>query len=193
MACEGKIKGKIFFTDQGIKKEVIVSVAPFFVSCNLVGSCGKTGNRTITYNVANPAASSQNGSTSIFASFKDEVPFFKAVPQSGTYDGNRYDLWGNCHGIERLISQSFSLMSGAISIINNVFATNPASTGLVITDSSDNVLFNIAVSECSYSISCDDDCPPGFHKCTHKKYPGYCCVPCEEVGQRINNIANKIR
>jgi hypothetical protein len=41
--------------------------------------------------------------------------------------------------------------------------------------------------------STDDDCPEGSHKCTHKKYPGYCCVPCKEVADRINSIAKKIK
>lgn len=44
-----------------------------------------------------------------------------------------------------------------------------------------------------FDVTCDEDCPEGSHKCTHNKYPGYCCLPCEETGQRINNIANKIR
>ncbi|MDZ8108986.1 MAG: hypothetical protein RM338_25640 [Nostoc sp. DedQUE12a] len=43
-----------------------------------------------------------------------------------------------------------------------------------------------------YEVSCDDDCPEGSHKCTHNKYPGYCCVPCKEVANRINNIAQKV-
>lgn len=43
-----------------------------------------------------------------------------------------------------------------------------------------------------YQVSCDDDCPEGSHKCKHDKYPGYCCVPCKEVAQRINNIAKKV-
>ncbi|MBC1242069.1 hypothetical protein [Nostoc sp. 2RC] len=44
-----------------------------------------------------------------------------------------------------------------------------------------------------YQVTCGDECPEGSHKCTHKAYPGYCCVPCKEVAQRINNIANKVR
>ncbi len=44
-----------------------------------------------------------------------------------------------------------------------------------------------------FDVACDDDCPEGSHKCRHNKYPGYCCIPCKQTGQRINNIANKIR
>ncbi|MBL1199901.1 MAG: hypothetical protein FWK04_12635 [Nostoc sp. GBBB01] len=44
-----------------------------------------------------------------------------------------------------------------------------------------------------YEVACDEECPEGSHKCIHKKYPGYCCVPCKEVGERIKNIASKVR
>ncbi|PHJ62644.1 hypothetical protein [Nostoc linckia] len=44
-----------------------------------------------------------------------------------------------------------------------------------------------------FEVSCDDDCPTGHHKCKHNKYPGYCCVPCKKVGNRIKNIASKVR
>ena len=52
---------------------------------------------------------------------------------------------------------------------------------------------NITVESCNdYKVYCDDDCPEGSHKCTHKKYPGYCCVPCQKTGDRLKNIANKV-
>ncbi|MEH2066983.1 MAG: hypothetical protein V7K47_02225 [Nostoc sp.] len=44
-----------------------------------------------------------------------------------------------------------------------------------------------------YTVSCDDECPEGYHKCKHNQYPGYCCVPCKEVGNRLKNIASKVR
>lgn len=51
----------------------------------------------------------------------------------------------------------------------------------------------IAVTNCnSYKISCDDECPEGSHRCTHNKYPGYCCIPCKETGDRLKNMANKV-
>ncbi|WP_029635983.1 hypothetical protein [[Scytonema hofmanni] UTEX B 1581] len=37
------------------------------------------------------------------------------------------------------------------------------------------------------------DCPEGSIKCSHLKYPGYCCIPCKETANKINNLANKIR
>ncbi|MEH1971110.1 hypothetical protein [Nostoc sp.] len=43
-----------------------------------------------------------------------------------------------------------------------------------------------------YEVACGDNCPKGSHKCTHNKYPGYCCVPCKQVGDRLKNIASKV-
>ncbi|MHC5759739.1 MAG: hypothetical protein ACYTXR_18480, partial [Nostoc sp.] len=43
-----------------------------------------------------------------------------------------------------------------------------------------------------YEVACGENCPKGSHKCTHKAYPGYCCVPCKEVGDKLKNIANKV-
>jgi hypothetical protein len=42
-----------------------------------------------------------------------------------------------------------------------------------------------------YKVSCDDECPPGHHKCPSNKYPGYCCLNCAEIAARINNLANR--
>ncbi|HYX18769.1 MAG TPA: hypothetical protein VE944_31255 [Nostoc sp.] len=44
----------------------------------------------------------------------------------------------------------------------------------------------------NFTVGCGDNCPEGSHKCTHNKYPGYCCVPCKEVGDRLKNMANKV-
>ncbi|MFN6485444.1 MULTISPECIES: hypothetical protein [unclassified Nostoc] len=51
---------------------------------------------------------------------------------------------------------------------------------------------NGAAASGSGCTSCLGDCPEGSHKCTHNKYPGYCCVPCKETGERLQNIANKV-
>jgi hypothetical protein len=43
-----------------------------------------------------------------------------------------------------------------------------------------------------YEVACGENCPEGSHKCTHNEYPGYCCVPCKETGDRLKNMANKV-
>jgi hypothetical protein len=43
----------------------------------------------------------------------------------------------------------------------------------------------------SISVQCGN-CPEDMHECTHQAYPGYCCVPCKETGDKLKNIANKV-
>ncbi|OCQ98964.1 hypothetical protein BCD64_23280 [Nostoc sp. MBR 210] len=42
-------------------------------------------------------------------------------------------------------------------------------------------------------VACDDNCPQGQMKCKCDKYPGYCCIPCNSVVPKINNLAAKLR
>ena len=41
-------------------------------------------------------------------------------------------------------------------------------------------------------VSCDDECPEGYIKCSSDKYPGYCCIPCKETASKIRAIGNKL-
>jgi hypothetical protein len=63
---------------------------------------------------------------------------------------------------------------------------------LTITESNSNKIIRTYQSQPIFNVTCDDDCPEGSHKCTHNKYPGYCCVPCKETGDRLKNMANKV-
>ncbi|AFY34875.1 hypothetical protein [Calothrix sp. PCC 7507] len=189
MYCEGKTKGKVIFTENGVTKQIIVPTAPFSISFQPAGNCGISGTRSVIYTAENLSGTR---STSI-NSFKNETLFFKAVAQEGAFNGFRHDLYGNCAGTERLIEASFSVFSGAISIVSNTFSPNADSTGLIVTDENGNFLFTIPLKETDYQVSCDDDCPPGHHKCKHDKYPGYCCVNCKDRGNKINTLISKIK
>lgn len=68
----------------------------------------------------------------------------------------------------------------------------PGGKALIIRDSQNNELTKISARDCNFTVACDDDCPEGSRKCTHNKYPGYCCIPCKETGDRLKNLANKI-
>ncbi|BAY78362.1 hypothetical protein NIES25_48360 [Nostoc linckia NIES-25] len=63
---------------------------------------------------------------------------------------------------------------------------------LSITDANGKAMYGYYRNKPDWYVTCDDDCPEGSYKCTHNKYPGYCCVPCKEVANRINNIAKKV-
>ncbi len=55
-------------------------------------------------------------------------------------------------------------------------------------------LFSVSGSSpCSFTVACDDECPPGTTKCLTTNYPGYCCLPCKEIASEINAIANLVR
>ncbi|MDZ8089024.1 MAG: hypothetical protein RMY16_26260 [Nostoc sp. DedQUE12b] len=63
---------------------------------------------------------------------------------------------------------------------------------LSVTDAIGRVVTRKYSTKPTYTVTCDDDCPEGFHKCIHNKYPGYCCIPCKETGDRLKNMANKV-
>jgi hypothetical protein len=50
----------------------------------------------------------------------------------------------------------------------------------------------VACNKIDIKAACDG-CPPGTVKCTHNKYPGYCCIDCRGTAEKINNLANKIK
>ncbi|BAY10637.1 hypothetical protein [Calothrix sp. NIES-2098] len=45
---------------------------------------------------------------------------------------------------------------------------------------------------CKYRVACSD-CPPGTCRCDCDNYPGYCCLPCNEIGQKIAVITEAVR
>lgn len=45
----------------------------------------------------------------------------------------------------------------------------------------------------TYSVVCGDECPPGTTKCLKSDYPGYCCLPCNEIKAEIKAIASQVR
>ncbi|MEH1810880.1 MAG: hypothetical protein V7K26_00065 [Nostoc sp.] len=190
MYCQGASKGIVFFTDKGIDKKIEVSKTPFNVSCNPVDERGRSGKAIYTYDCSNPIPQCQNQTREI-ALYEHESLFFKSVLDNAGYDGNHYDLYANSVQGERLLLAGFSTGCGLPTISNKKFIPN-GNDGLVVKDSANNNMYIVAVSECKYSVSCDKDCPEDSHKCIHKQYPGYCCVPCKKTGDRLKNIANKV-
>ncbi|OUL28782.1 hypothetical protein [Nostoc sp. 106C] len=189
MFCQNAKKGKITVKANNTTQEIEITTIPFNISCSANGVCGQSGTRTITYYGANPSTNCINNTGESFSSFRDETLFFKAIPQaSGTYDGNRYELWGKCpDGSERQISSIVSFNCGAITITSNTFTANLQS-GLIVTDSLGNVLYSINVDKCDFSVSCDDDCPNGYCKIDCPSYPGYCCINEAKIKSLTNQL-----
>lgn len=44
-----------------------------------------------------------------------------------------------------------------------------------------------------YNVACNDDCPPNTVRCSSDAYPGYCCIPCNEIKSEIKAITNHVR
>ncbi len=49
-------------------------------------------------------------------------------------------------------------------------------------------IFKTQVKNCDYSVTCDDECPEGYLKCVIPEYPGYCCIPCDDIKSGIIGI-----
>jgi len=45
----------------------------------------------------------------------------------------------------------------------------------------------------NFTVACGKNCPEGSHKCTHNKYPGYCCLDCSATAASIRAITNELR
>jgi|SRR6476469_204261 len=67
------------------------------------------------------------------------------------------------------------------------------SCSIAFKDLQGNILYR-ETGECpiTWKYSCDDECPEGFLKCECDEYPGYCCMPCSPILNRLSTIENKI-
>ncbi|MEY2859283.1 MAG: hypothetical protein RLZZ74_3596, partial [Cyanobacteriota bacterium] len=45
---------------------------------------------------------------------------------------------------------------------------------------------------CVFEVQCGN-CPDEHIECKANHYPGYCCIPCESISQKIHNLANRIQ
>jgi uncharacterized Zn-binding protein involved in type VI secretion len=63
---------------------------------------------------------------------------------------------------------------------------------LKITDSKGEIFAKAYSKKPQYTVACDNECPSGHIRCQTVKYPGYCCIPCKKIAQRINNLATRI-
>lgn len=45
----------------------------------------------------------------------------------------------------------------------------------------------------SFNVICGEDCPSGTLKCPQSGYPGYCCLPCDEIAAGIKAITTHVR
>lgn len=48
------------------------------------------------------------------------------------------------------------------------------------------------ICPCKFDVACDDECPDGYLKCSQVAYPGYCCIPCDDICQGLYSVAKNI-
>jgi HSP20 family molecular chaperone IbpA len=45
----------------------------------------------------------------------------------------------------------------------------------------------------TFNVGCNDGCPPRHIRCETSAYPGYCCIPCNEIKSEIAAMRSTIR
>lgn len=45
----------------------------------------------------------------------------------------------------------------------------------------------------TYKVKCDDDCNEGEMKCECSHYPGYCCIPCNQIASGITSATSTLK
>lgn len=63
---------------------------------------------------------------------------------------------------------------------------------IIVSDTTGQIYQKKSICPIKYTVACDVDCPPNYCKCITTKYPGYCCISCKDVAQRINNVTSRI-
>lgn len=74
---------------------------------------------------------------------------------------------------------------------NSNLGPAPPQTEIIVTANGLTIFNDQGNTPCTFTVQCGD-CPPGTTKCNSPGYPGYCCIPCNSMAQRINNLANKL-
>lgn len=73
---------------------------------------------------------------------------------------------------------------------DNYYADNSGACSYLVTFFPGLIINGVFVlsNDGQYTVTCDDDCPPGQCKCATTNYPGYCCLPCSQVASEIASI-----
>jgi hypothetical protein len=88
-------------------------------------------------------------------------------------------------GTNRIIYQDSSISAGNIQYSNILFTPDLVTKyQIIISDTNGNQLFKdekTSDTPPKYNVACGDGCPPNHIKCKCDSYPGYCCIPCNEI------------
>ncbi|MBD2516865.1 hypothetical protein H6G93_17940 [Nostoc sp. FACHB-973] len=188
--CENKSSATVNITWSSGEKKQVISENPY-----IDVSAVTTASYTLEYYYSPIGIIGAGTNTKSIGSFVYPLTLGNiSYSNPSEYGGNKYSDVSYTDG---------SNNSGTIAVVHNSVYGHTVSnlrliassiqTQVTITDSQGKVIVVSAEGTATWEVSCDDDCPADSHKCTHNKYPGYCCVPCQEVGNRLKNIASKVR
>lgn len=78
--------------------------------------------------------------------------------------------------------------------VTDVYVTNDGIvTKVSVVDKNAKVIQITGNGTATWTVTCDDECPPGYMKCECNSYPGYCCISCSEIRSGINNATALLR
>jgi len=64
---------------------------------------------------------------------------------------------------------------------------------VIIKDRNSAVIYRQVLNNPKTKVICGNNCPQGFLKCCSDNYPGYCCIPCNEIKGDFQQMRNLIR
>lgn len=199
--CQGKSKARVNFTNSKGVKETVVADAPVIVRCgsgsvnsadfshNMKAPIFKTFDRQITGienigGIWNADAQSPGLYPDLPCPMPGTIPVHQVRPdvdaKTMIITGNRleceFDLAGFYFDNGGVCSYRVSFGKVVFKVISN-----------------SKLVYQEEFSKCpAFTVGCDDDCPPHHIRCETISHPGYCCLSCKEVAQRINNLAARI-
>lgn len=93
-----------------------------------------------------------------------------------------------CNTVRVRDSQNLLIINLSTAIIE------PLNCKLEVKDKTGKLIFEKA-GNCpiKFTVACGDSCPEGHIKCKCSDYPGYCCIPCEQLKNEVKSIKSTIK
>ncbi|WP_156818174.1 hypothetical protein [Mastigocladopsis repens] len=196
MACEGANKATInLFKNGSIYKRIVVDSPPVTLEC--LKSQKECQAVIVAVEVLFSSGRTQVYSDRLWSPISDLIIENNSVIR---IKNRGYPSIEGCreeaHRIFYFVSDGTIKAAKIISITDasgNSFADSQ-SEGIRIRNKENTIVFEEMNIPCEgHQISCDDECPPGHIRCETSAYPGYCCIPCNEIKSEIAAMRSIIR
>ncbi len=133
-------------------------------------------------------------STNNFRTITTTVTDYRTVDTGGGDPAFRYEIyWANCGS--KIIQESGVNYDPSTLVVNrNIKCLESLKNRCsIIIKYQEKIIFQDQ-GDCpiEFEIQCGN-CPDGYTECKTSTYPGYCCLPCNEVKNEIITIKNTIK